>query len=68
MKKFESHQKTIQLDCVPWFAISVLALVLGCETKSAKQELEATDAVLARLESVTKPVSDSKAEIGRAHV
>lgn len=61
MKKFESHQKTIQLDCVPWFAISVLALVLGCESKSAKQELEATDAVLAKLESVTKPVSDAKA-------
>jgi hypothetical protein len=61
MKKFESHQKTNQLDCVPWFAISVLALVLGCESKSATQELEATDAVLAKLESVTKPVSDAKA-------
>lgn len=61
MTKFESYDKAIQLHCVPWFAILALNLVLGCETKSAKQELEATDAVLAQLESVTKPVPDSKA-------
>lgn len=60
MIKFESYDKAIQLLCVPWFAILVLVHALGCETKSAKQELEATDAVLAQLESVTKPVPDSK--------
>ena len=61
MIKFDSHQKTVQFYGVPWFAILVLMLVLGCETKSAKQELDATDAVLAQLESVTKPIADSKA-------
>ena len=60
MIKFESYDKAIQLLCVPWFAILVLVHALGCETKSAKQELEATDAVLEQLESVTKPVPDSK--------
>lgn len=60
MTTFKSYDKSIQPHCIPWFAILVLVLVLGCETKSAKQELEATDAVLAQLESVTKPVPDSK--------
>ena len=61
MKKFRSYNKTIQLPCVPRFAILALMLVLGCETKSAKQEMEATEAVLSQLESVTKPNPDSKA-------
>ena len=61
MTKFESDQKIVRFYGVPWFAILVLMLVFGCETKSAKQEQEATDAVLAQLESVTKPIPDSKA-------
>lgn len=57
------YEQPIQQLRFPKLAILILTLAFGCDAKSAKQELEATEAVLKQLESVGKPVSDSNVSV-----